>query len=220
MEWQALAPGVGYEGSGGLRAADDVFLLGRELASPAAHRIPRGAGEREALYADLQPLVRRLIWKYGEDQEMKQDLAGEIFRRFCLLLDKYDPDRGIPLRPYLVRQLSASIYTFARAQWLQRRREVSLGPDLHHLDPTDSVDVTREWDQRLADREVLKALPRAISRLAPRQRQVVISRFYEERSYEEIAAALDVCPATARSLCRHALRNLRGYLVQSGMVSD
>src|SRR5947207_14177253 len=54
--------------------------------------------DREALYAEFQPLVRRLIRQYGDDAEMRQDLAGEIFFRFCILLASYDPCRGVPLR--------------------------------------------------------------------------------------------------------------------------
>ena len=66
--------------------------------------------DREALFQDFQPLVRRLIRQYGEDLELKRDLAGEIYCRFCELLDAYDPSRGIPVRAYLVRTLTASVF--------------------------------------------------------------------------------------------------------------
>src|SRR5262245_39584833 len=73
--------------------------------------------KREELFGELQPLVRRLIQRFGEDPEMRRDLEGEIYYRFCMLLDAYDPARGVPLRPYLIRQLSASVYTYARQGW-------------------------------------------------------------------------------------------------------
>src|SRR5947209_20458060 len=67
--------------------------------------------QRDGLYAEFQPLVRRLIRQYGGDNaELREDLAGEIYYRFCQLLEVYDPERGVPLRPYLVRQLTASVY--------------------------------------------------------------------------------------------------------------
>ncbi|HLK55766.1 MAG TPA: sigma factor, partial [Chthonomonadaceae bacterium] len=81
------------------------------------------ATDRERLYAEFAPLVRRLVRQYGQDAEMRQDLVGEIYYRFCALLDAYDPTRGVPLRPYLVRQLTAATYTYARQQWRIRRRE-------------------------------------------------------------------------------------------------
>src|SRR4051812_38761897 len=73
--------------------------------------------DAEQLFVEFQPLVRRLIRQYGESLETRNDLKGEIYYRFCLVLKAYDPDRGVPLRPYIVRQLSASIYTFMRQQW-------------------------------------------------------------------------------------------------------
>src|SRR5205823_6191766 len=67
---------------------------------------------RDILYAELQPLVRRLISQYGDDAESRKDLAGEIYCRFCSILESFDESRGIPLRPYLIKQLSASVYSY------------------------------------------------------------------------------------------------------------
>jgi DNA-directed RNA polymerase specialized sigma24 family protein len=44
---------------------------------------------------------------------------------------------------------------------------------------------------------------------------VVLCRYYEGRQYEEIAAQLRIRPATARSLARHALNNLRRTICAS-----
>src|SRR5579872_3052078 len=71
-----------------------------EAAAPLAEEM-----DRDQLYAEFAPLVRRLLRQYGQDPELKKDLAGEIYCRFCALLQAYDPQRGVPLRPYLVRQL-------------------------------------------------------------------------------------------------------------------
>lgn len=170
--------------------------------------------QREALFAEFTPLVRRLIRQYGDDPEIRQELEGEIYCRFCALLDAYDPGRGVPLRPYLVRQLTASIYTFARHHWRRQRREVSLELDAAAGEPVAMVDPTDQWTHDLTVQQVLKALPEAISKLPRRQRQVVIWRYYEERSFEEIAERLDIQLATARSLLRHGLNNLRRWIAQ------
>lgn len=176
------------------------------------------AAERESLFAEFQPLVRRLIRQYGEDPEQRQDLSGEIYYRFCLLLDQYEPERGIPLRAYLVRTLTASVYTYSRSQWRRQHREVSLEATTGTIEPADAVDPSGQWDTNLMTREVLKALPAAIAKLPLRQRQVVIWRYYESRSFEEIAEMLKVRPATARSLLRHGLNNLRKQVARSELV--
>ncbi|MBI3911302.1 MAG: sigma-70 family RNA polymerase sigma factor [Armatimonadetes bacterium] len=170
--------------------------------------------EREALYADFQPLVRRLVRQFGEDPDLRQDLAGEIYCRFCELLASYDPSRGIPLRPYLVRTLTASVYTFTRSHWRRRRREINLEPGVTMSEANYAVDPARQWDRDLMTQDVLRALPETIAKLPLRQRQVVIWRYYEGRSFEEIAEMAHIRPATARSLLRHGLNNLRRQIAR------
>ncbi len=174
--------------------------------------IGRARLDRESLYREFQPLVRRLIRQYGDCPELRQDLAGEIYFRFCSILEAYDPTRGVPLKPYIVRQLSASVYTFARRGWTRQRREFSYEEKAEICEPTHREDPTREWDEKLAMEQVLQGLPNAISKLPKRQRQVVIWRYYEHRSFEDIADVLCVKTATARSLLRHGINNLRRHM--------
>jgi RNA polymerase sigma factor (sigma-70 family) len=164
------------------------------------------------LFAEFQPLVRRLIRQYGEDPELRQDLVGEIYCRFRSLVEAYDPERGVPLRPYLVHTLPASVYTFTRSQWRRQQREVALETDGGLVDGLPVTDPTPEWGRQVLLQESLRELPRAIAALPLRQRQVVISRYYEALSFEEIALRMRVRPATARSLLRHGLNNLRRTL--------
>ncbi|HLK58400.1 MAG TPA: sigma-70 family RNA polymerase sigma factor [Chthonomonadaceae bacterium] len=176
----------------------------------------RKALDREDLYAEFAPLVRRLIRQYGEDAEMRQDLKGEIYCRFCDLLDAYDPERGVPLRPYIVRQLSAGIYTYARQQWRLKRRETPLEVPEGHKEPVPALDPTPAWLSSLSQQMAAASLPQAMSKLPARQRKVVIWRYYQERSFEEIAQRLNVRTSTARSLLRHGLNNLRKQLARDG----
>ena len=172
--------------------------------------------ERQALFAEMQPLVRRLLRQYGDDPELRQDLPGEIFRRFCAALDAYDPERGVPLRPYLVCNLNSSIYTYVRSQWRRRKREVNLDPELEVTERLAVDDSHQQWVSDVMTQEAVKILPEAIGRLSPRQRAVVVGRFFEARSFEEIAESMDICPATARSLLRHGLNNLRRHFARAG----
>lgn len=176
--------------------------------------------DREQLFRDFRPLVRRLIRQYSSDAESREDLEGEIYCRFCALVDAFDPSRGIPLRAYLVRTLAGSVYTFSRSQWRREQREVSLEGSLQEDDPVVSQDPTAQWDFELMSRDVLKALPDAIATLPERQRRVLVWRYYDSRSFEEIAKELGVQTATARSLLRHALTNLRQRIAQQRLLWD
>ncbi len=168
--------------------------------------------DREALYQELQPLVKRLIRQYGESPEMRQDLQGEVYCRFCALLEAYDPGRGVPLRPYLVRQLTASVYTFARSGWRSRQREVSMEALWGVNEARSGLDPADGWIERLTQQDMLKSLPQAVASLPKRQRQALIWRYYDEKSHAEIADLLNIEVSSARSLLRHALNGLRSRL--------
>jgi RNA polymerase sigma factor (sigma-70 family) len=170
---------------------------------------------RDKLYGEFEPLVSRLIHRYGTDAEMRKDLSGEIFARFNDLLEAYDPSRGVPLRPYLVRQLNASIYTYARARWNHHARELTCQIDSPLVESSAVEDPTDSWDHTLAQEPVATAIASALQCLSKRQRQVVILRYFEDRSFEEIGAQLSIRPATARSLLRNALRHLRERLASA-----
>jgi RNA polymerase sigma factor (sigma-70 family) len=188
------------------------LVLSAPLAARAAAAIVSDM-DRDALFAEFAPLVRRLIRQYaGEDPEMREDMRGEIYYRFCLLLDEFDPARGVPLRPYLVRKLSAAAYTFARHHWRRDRRELSMEFGEEMGDQGPSIDPTASWDHALAMEKVLNVLPEGITQLPRRQRQVVVWRYYEQRSFEEISERLEIRVATARSILRHGLNNLRRWI--------
>jgi RNA polymerase sigma factor (sigma-70 family) len=174
--------------------------------------VGRARLDRESLYLEFQPLVKRLIRQYGDCAEQRMDLSGEIYYRFCAILEAFDPGRGVPLKPYIVRQLSASVYTYARRGWMRKRREFSYEEKAEICEPTHREDPTKDWDDKLAMDQVLQGLPDAISRLPKRQRQVVVWRYYEQRSFEDIAEILSVKTATARSLLRHGINNLRRHM--------
>jgi RNA polymerase sigma factor (sigma-70 family) len=196
----------------------------------SAERIPATEGplpaagspeaEREALYADLQPLVRRLIRQYGTDPELRQDLPGEIYCRFCRLLEDYDPTRGVPLKPYLVSKLTSAVYTFARSNWRRERREVGLDAETGAVLAAQPEGEPEAWEHEERLVEVLRQLPAVLARVPPRQRQVVVARFYEGRSFEDIAEILGVQPATARSLLRHGLNRMRAVISAARSESD
>ena len=167
--------------------------------------------DRDTLYLEFMPLVKRLVRQYGKTVDQRQDLEGEIYCQFCAHLNAYDPNRGVPFRPYIVRLLSASVFTYARKQWKLEERETALD-QTEGSHPAFMVDPTANWMHNISQQQVFAALPLTLSQLPDQQRKVVIMRYYEQRSFEEIGEFLDVKPATARSLLRHGLTSLRKHI--------
>jgi RNA polymerase sigma factor (sigma-70 family) len=109
-----------------------------------------------------------------------------------------------------VRQLSTSVFTYVRHHWRVRRREAELDVLALECDRAAKWDPTPSWDEAIMFDEVTSHLPFAISKLPQRQSEVLVSRYFEERSYDDIADEMGIQSATVRSLLRHAINHLRG----------
>ena len=69
-----------------------------------------------------------------------------------------------------------------------------------------------EIAQRQGDTELRVALQRALSELAPLDRAVLVLRFFEDRSVEQVALDLDKKPGAIRTRTSRALDRLRVVL--------
>jgi DNA-directed RNA polymerase specialized sigma24 family protein len=117
---------------------------------------------------------------------------GPALVRFAHLVTGGSPDA-----PDLVQDALAQVWS--RWRRLGRLRLVAQVAERPVPDPTGALD---DADQAWA----------LLATLTPVQRAAVVLRFYEERSYAEIGALLDVPETTARSHVHRALRALRTRL--------
>lgn len=93
----------------------------------------------------------------------------------------------------------AMVHTYT-SWWRRHHRERPL-PDGYDLPAPPGVD--------LGERERTVA---ALRLLPPRQRAVIVLRYYEDLSEADIAAALGCSPGTVKSQASRALRTLREHL--------
>lgn len=107
---------------------------------------------------------------------------------------------------------------------LRRRQLVEFVP-LTTLDPAEGghvlPDPAPQPDQRLADRQRIGFLERALRDLPAEQREILLLRELEDMSYAEIAATLDIAEGTVKSrLARARAAALAGYQQLSGEQRD
>jgi RNA polymerase sigma factor (sigma-70 family) len=186
-------------------------------ASRSSHDYHLESRQQE-LFEQFRPLVGSLMRRYGSTPELRKDLKGEIYYQFRQLVDSYDLDRGIPIAAYLTRMLSQRIFNYVRDYWRGESRYVHLEPEILEGTLSDDVCIQDGCAEALQAQEILNALPSVIAALPHRQRLVLVWRYYEERSFGDIAADLGVQPATARSLLRHAICSLRTRMSQQGLT--
>jgi RNA polymerase sigma-70 factor (sigma-E family) len=98
------------------------------------------------------------------------------------------------------RYVRRVLYTRAVSWWrVRRRRRAEVLVDA----PPERGAVSRD------DPDLRVVLSQALARLTPKQRAVLVLRFYEDRSESETAELLGVGLGTVKSQTRDALRRLR-----------
>jgi RNA polymerase sigma-70 factor (sigma-E family) len=133
----------------------------------------------------------RVAYLLTGDQHDAEDLVQVALERCAVHWHRLDdPDA------YVRRVL----YSRAVSWWRVRRRR--RGEVLTDRPPEAAPGSAGDPDVRVV-------LQQALARLTPRQRAVLVLRFYEDHSESETARLLDVNVGTVKSQTRHALRRLR-----------
>ena len=153
----------------------------------------------------------RLAWLLTGDADRAQDAVQEtlarVLPRWEAIAVKGDPE------PY-VRAALRSVCIDAHRRRAVRPHEIQ--DDEAHLEgaprrPPVSADAAEAVAERLD-------LASALARLTPRQRQVLVLRFYEDLTEVAAAKVLGCSPNTVKSQTRHALDRLR--VLAPEIVSD
>lgn len=140
------------------------------------------------------PQLSRTAYLLTGDLHLAEDLVQEtltrVAERWTVLTRRGDPDA-----------YARRVMYHRSIDWWRRRRsrpETVSGhpPELARADDTEPI----------LDRVVLRD---ALLRLTPRQRAVLVLRFFEDRSEQQAAQLLGCSVNTVKSQTRHALQRLR-----------
>jgi RNA polymerase sigma-70 factor, ECF subfamily len=176
----------------------------------------------------FRELIRRyerpvfsLIYLMVRDRELAEDLAQDTFIKVLNHIDRYRPEF----------KLSSWLFKIANnvaIDHLRRRQLDTVSIDgSPHAQTADAVEATRfdVVDQQesaldeMEARELGTSIEKAISGLRPEYRSCIMLRHVEGRSYEEIAATLDLPLGTVKTYihrARHELREALEHLKDGG----
>jgi RNA polymerase sigma-70 factor (sigma-E family) len=154
----------------------------------------------EDLYLCHGPEALRLAYLLTGDRELAEDLAQEAFVRIARRLTGLR-DAGA-VRWYLRR----TVVNLAHSHLRRRRVERAHMPVL-----VSSVALARTGT---ADVETTQAVRDAIARLSPRQRAVVVLRYYQDLTDQQIASVLNCPVGSVKSALHRATAILRQHLGQ------
>jgi RNA polymerase sigma-70 factor (ECF subfamily) len=176
---------------------------------------------RDAL-AGSQAAYRTLVARYASaainvaarlvpDRAVAEELAQDAFVRAFARLDSYDPERKFSA--WFFRVLHNLVIDH-----LRRRRVATVSLDALTADgyqgPTDAGAVSPE--DELERRGLAAAIQDALSRLRPEYREVIVLRYQQGLTVDEIAGALELPEGTVKTFLHRARKELAGLLTAAG----
>jgi RNA polymerase sigma-70 factor (ECF subfamily) len=182
----------------------DVAALAKEGREPAFRELVRR----------YERPVFSLIFRMVRDREMAEDLAQDTFIKVLNNIDRYRPEF----------KLSSWLFKIANNVTIDhlRRRQlatVSLDGSPHAATAAEAQATSLDVESRgqsaleaIESRELGSAIEQAIGKLRPEYRSCILLRHVEGRSYEEIAATLDLPLGTVKTYIHRARHELREAL--------
>lgn len=182
------------------------------------------SGSEEAfreLVLRYQRPVFSLILRMVRDRSLAEDLSQEAFVKAYRALGRFDPSR----------KFSSWLFKIAHNLTIDSIRRKRL--HTQSLDqPIGSADGDLRLGDRIADHDQMapdravesvdlgESLERAIAALRPEYREVVMLRFVEEMSYQEVAEILDLPLGTIKTYIHRARKELAELLGGEGWDRD
>ena len=173
-----------------------------ELSDNALVRLVQN-GDRQAmadLYQRHRPAIFRYVRSMVYDQQLAQDLTGEIFLRMVAHLPDYQLT-GAPFSAWLFR--IARNYTISYGKKESRLPLVALSEANRRIRPEDTPAV-------LVERQIeLERILESLDQIDENQREVVILRFLVGLPLKEVAHILDKTVGAVKTLQHRGILALR-----------
>lgn len=163
----------------------------------------------ENAFAKLYESYFKLLYNYGlkicTERARVEDCIHDLFVDLWRYRANLSPTTSVrfylyrSLRRKLVREKENSMWLYNDASFVEEVLLLSTQSQEHDIIETESK------DQKTAK------LKKLLNDLSPRQFEALVLYFYDEFSYEEIAAMLNVNEQSARNLVQRGLVQLRDY---------
>jgi RNA polymerase sigma-70 factor (ECF subfamily) len=158
----------------------------------------------EILVERYQAKAVRVAYLITHDEFQAEDVVQDTFVRLYNKISQFDSTR--PFEPYLMQSVVNASLNNTRREKRQVPFDGSPGLVDELLSQASSVEM--EVEQHLLNQKIISAL----ARLDPRQRAVIVQRYYLEMSEKEMAETLDSAPGTIKWVLNRARAKLRELL--------
>lgn len=159
------------------------------------------SGAIETLYQQYAQPVYRYIYYRVSSTEDAEDLSAEVFVKMVEGLPKYRVT-GAPFEAWLYRIAAARIIDYRRRLRRRPQTELKEGVADHGALPEEQVQQAQE----------IETLRQALSQFSDEEQTLLILRFVERKSHQEVADVLDKSPGAVKSMQHRALIKLAALL--------
>lgn len=171
----------------------------------AIRRLKNGEiGGLEALISRYQVKAVRTAFLIVRDEQAAEDIAQETFLRIFSHIRQFDESRLFG--PYLLRSVVNGALDAAQKVSRQTAIDGDLGLIEGLIEQAVSVEAQVEFNLLKQD------IHNALRQLSPRQRAVVVQRYYLGMSEKEMTDSLEIAPGTVKWLLNAARERLRSLL--------
>ena len=151
----------------------------------------------------VDQIFRYIAYRVPENDA--EDLTAEVFVRMVESLPKFEYT-GAPFEAWLYRIASARVADFHRKRGRRQVDEISEAMSDEKPLPEEKIQEKQEHRQ----------LREALSQLSPEDQQILILRFVERKSHEEVAEIVGKNPSAIRTAQHRALKKLASHLNADG----
>lgn len=174
-------------------------------------RETRSAAAIKRLFEQHVQDLYRFAYRYVRSADVAKDLVHEAFLRLWRQRGSVDLT-GPTARSYLHTTVRYQALDHLRRRRIEDRwRQEYVAPEVLEQGAllTDGGP-----EQDLANKEAAQAIRRAVQALPPRQQQVLLMRWQQHASYDEIALALGISPKTVGVHFSRGIQRLRELLAR------
>lgn len=175
----------------------------------AIHRLKQGdIHGLEFLVNQFQLKAVRVAYLITRDLGMAEDIVQESFVKVYRSIQTFEENR--PFEPWFLRNVvNASIKTLQRSA-----RQVEMGCDVDETLFAELISTIASVEEQVEFIEIQNRVWDAMQKLSPRQRAVIVQRYYLEMSEKEMAADSGAAAGTIKWLLNAARERLRTLLVE------
>ena len=173
-------------------------------------------GDREAFRQLFEKYKDRVfsisLYFFGGDEATAADVTQQVFLKLFTRISQFNGEAEFTT--WLYRLTTNACVDEQR----KRRRFLQFGEGVEVREPREK----RTQEDSLARVEIAESVKRAVAALKPKLRVVMLLKYFEEMSYEEIAAVLNLSKGTVASrlnrghkILARKLGHLRAELVRA-----